>query len=522
MISGAYFSPVFLLSYLCVLRFEKLGGIDVSFNLPEGWEAVIGLEIHIQVKTSTKAFCSCSSDYFGKEPNTNVCPICLGHPGTLPVPNVEHLRKAIAFARAVGCSIRRTVKFDRKNYFYPDLPKGYQITQYDEPIGYEGEIKLVSGKKIRVKRVHMEEDTGKIVYAGGDRMADSDAALIDYNRAGIPLIEVVSEADMRTPEEAVWYARQIQYTARVLGVSDADMEKGSMRVDVNVSVRKVGESGFRTKTEIKNLNSFRSLREALEYEIKRQIDVWESKERVENVTMLWDEKKRVTRPMRGKEGEADYRYFPEPDILRLDVPEEIMRSVGEILSNFKSPFEVWNEFSKIGLAEKERIFLIENPEVVEFIHQVYEEFGDGFEKNRKKIVSAVLNYAVPKGFVAESTHLACSFAAALKLWFSKKVEKEGFSKLLDLLKKEKGEVDVDRAEKIATEKGLIISSDVDEGELIKEIEKIVNSFPDKLEAYKSGKKQLFGFFMGQVMQKFRGKVPGSEVQKLLRQVLDGR
>jgi aspartyl-tRNA(Asn)/glutamyl-tRNA(Gln) amidotransferase subunit B len=282
------------------------------------WEAVIGLEVHVELATATKMFCGCPN-VFGSEPNTNVCPVCLGLPGSLPVVNERAVELAAALGLALGCEVRPSV-FARKNYFYPDMPKDYQVSQYDRPINGEGELALPSGKRIGITRAHLEEDTGKSTHVGDSgRIHGAEASLIDYNRAGVPLLEIVSEPDIRSAEEAREYVGELRSIILAVGASDAKMEEGSMRVDANVSVHRPGEP-FGTRAEIKNLNSLRSLGRAIEYEIGRQVDLVESGESVVQETRHWDEEAGRTRPGRRKEDADDYRYFQEPDLVPL-VPD---------------------------------------------------------------------------------------------------------------------------------------------------------------------------------------------------------
>jgi len=292
------------------------------------YEAIIGLETHCQLSTNTKIF-SNSSTAFGADPNTNIDPVCMGLPGVLPVLNAKVLEYAVKTGLALNCQIARYSKFDRKQYFYPDLPKNYQISQYDLPIAEHGwiEIELVddagnpSRKRIGITRLHMEEDAGKLVHAGSERLSGSTYSLVDYNRAGIPLVEIVSEPDLRTGQEAAEYAQELRRIVRYLGVSDGNMQEGSLRCDVNISVRPVGREQFGTKVEIKNMNSFSAIQKAIDYEIERQIAAIESGEKIIQETRLWEEGSQRTSSMRIKEGSSDYRYFPEPDLAPIEVTQ---------------------------------------------------------------------------------------------------------------------------------------------------------------------------------------------------------
>ncbi|GCL39092.1 glutamyl-tRNA(Gln) amidotransferase subunit B [Sphaerospermopsis reniformis] len=292
------------------------------------YEAIIGLETHCQLSTNTKIFSS-SSTAFGADPNTNIDPVCMGLPGVLPVLNAKVLEYAVKAGLALNCQIAEYSKFDRKQYFYPDLPKNYQISQYDLPIAEHGwlEIEMVdeagnpTRKRIGITRLHMEEDAGKLVHAGSDRLAGSSYSLVDYNRAGVPLVEIVSEPDLRTGQEAAEYAQELRRIMRYLGVSDGNMQEGSLRCDVNISVRPVGQEKFGTKVEIKNMNSFSAIQKAIDYEIERQIAAIEAGERIIQETRLWEEGSQRTSSMRVKEGSSDYRYFPEPDLAPIEVSD---------------------------------------------------------------------------------------------------------------------------------------------------------------------------------------------------------
>jgi aspartyl-tRNA(Asn)/glutamyl-tRNA(Gln) amidotransferase subunit B len=297
-------------------------------TIVDGWELVVGLEVHTELATETKIFCSCPN-HFGDEPNTNVCPVCLGLPGSLPVLNRQVVELAIRLGEAVHCDVRPSI-FHRKNYFYPDMPKDYQVSQYDQPINVGGHLELASGHRVGITRAHIEEDTGKSTHLGGDgggRIHGSEYSLVDYNRAGVPLLEIVSEPDIRTVDQAREYVGELRAILVATGVSDAKMEEGSMRVDANVSVRHVGDTGFGTRCEIKNLNSVRSLGRAIEYEARRQIDLLEAGERVRQETRHWDEGDGRTHTLRTKEDADDYRYFPEPDLVPLAPTDQWLASV---------------------------------------------------------------------------------------------------------------------------------------------------------------------------------------------------
>jgi len=326
------------------------------------YETVIGLEVHVQLLTETKAFCGCATK-FGLAPNSSTCPVCLGLPGVLPVLNEKAFRYALKTALALGCTIQDVIKFDRKNYYYPDLPKNFQISQYDKPLAYAGLLEIEAGgskKKIRINRVHLEEDAGKLIHDAAGR-----ASYIDLNRAGIPLLEIVSEPDMRSPEEAGAYLRDLKSILLYLGVSDCNMEEGSLRCDANISVRPEGESALGVKAELKNMNSFKAVKDALSYEAERQIELCRRKEKIIQDTRLWDESGRRTVTMRTKEESHDYRYFPEPDLVPFTVErariEEIKKSIPELPQAKKKRF-----ISERGIGEYEAGVLTRDMEMSNF------------------------------------------------------------------------------------------------------------------------------------------------------------
>ncbi|RMD68789.1 MAG: Asp-tRNA(Asn)/Glu-tRNA(Gln) amidotransferase subunit GatB, partial [Cyanobacteria bacterium J149] len=341
------------------------------------YEAIIGLETHCQLNTNSKIFCSCSTN-FDSPPNTNVCPVCLGHPGVLPVLNQEVLNSAIKMGLALQGKIARYSKFDRKQYFYPDLPKNYQISQYDLPIVENGQLEIeivdpktqeVTKKIIGITRLHMEEDAGKLVHAGSDRLAGSTHSLVDFNRTGVPLLEIVSEPDLRTGQEAAEYAQELRRLVRYLGISDGNMQEGSLRCDVNISVRPVGQKEFGVKVEIKNMNSFSAIQKAIEYEIERQIEAINEGEAIVQETRLWEEGSQRTISMRSKEGSSDYRYFPEPDLPPLVINdsqlEEISKTLPELPANKRSRYE-----AEFGLSAYDARVLSDDKDVALYFEAV--------------------------------------------------------------------------------------------------------------------------------------------------------
>ncbi|MDD2680323.1 MAG: Asp-tRNA(Asn)/Glu-tRNA(Gln) amidotransferase subunit GatB, partial [Candidatus Omnitrophica bacterium] len=345
------------------------------------YEAVIGLEVHLHLKTRTKAFCGCSTE-FGSEPNSQVCPVCLGFPGSLPVFNEKALDYAIKVALALNCKIQEYTKFDRKNYYYPDLPKNYQISQYDLPLSRNGflDIDIVGkSKRIGITRVHMEEDAGKLIH-------QENSSLVDFNRTGIPLLEIVSEPDINSPEEAYEYLASLKSLIQYLDVSDCDMEKGSLRCDANISLRPAGAKALGVKTELKNMNSFKNVKDALAYEIERQSNLLESGEKLVQETRLWDAKSSETFPMRTKEGAKDYRYFPEPDlapfIIKEDKIAEIKKTIPELPKGKMQRF-----IKEYGLSEYDAKVLVSSKGISQFSEEVMKKFAD---TNKKPVANWII------------------------------------------------------------------------------------------------------------------------------------
>lgn len=476
------------------------------------YETVIGLEVHVELKTKSKIFCSSSTE-FGGEPNTHVCPVCLGLPGTLPVLNREVVEYAIRAALALNCSIAEYAKFDRKNYFYPDLPKAYQISQYDLPIARNGylEIETADGKtkQIGINRLHMEEDAGKLVHQG--TISTTPYSLVDYNRCGTPLIEIVSEPDMYSPEEARAYLEKLKAILQYTEVSDCRMEEGSLRCDANVSVRPVGSDRFGTKTEIKNMNSFKALQRALTYEVERQIEVLESGGRIVQETRTWDEGKGVTLSMRSKEEAHDYRYFPEPDLPPLVIDREwvkrIYASLPELPSERKTRY-----VREYGLSDYDAKVLTSSKDLADYYEECLKHFNDP-----KTVANWVMgdlsrllnarNLDITECPVKPG-QLGSMLELLNKGTISGKIAKQVFEEMFETGKD---------AEAIVKEKGLIQISD--ESELIKIVEKVLTDNPGPVEDYRSGKKKALGFLVGQVMKATRGKANPQLVNKLLKERL---
>ncbi len=470
------------------------------------YEVVIGLEVHVQLNTKTKIFCSCPTS-FGDEPNVNTCPTCLGLPGALPVMNKEAVKKAVMFGKAVNATINKKSTFERKNYFYPDLPKGYQISQFVVPIVENGElfIQTKDGKKrIGITRAHLEEDAGKSIHEG-------DYSKVDLNRAGTPLLEIVSEPDMRSSDEAIAYLKKLHAIVKYLGISDANMQEGSFRVDANVSVRPLGQKEFGTRVEIKNINSFKFIKQAIDYEVERHIEAYEYDEYDDEViqeTRLFDSKTGETRSMRGKEESADYRYFPEPDLLPLVVPDEFFDiKIPELPDEKKERY-----IKEFGLKEYDAGVLTAEPELAKFFEEMI-ELGVEPQMANRYLAIELLGRLNRAGLSIEDSPISPK-----KLSLIAKREKEavisgaGGKKVLDYLMEEDVEVDV------AIEK-LGLKQISDEGAIEKIVDEVLKANEDKVEEYKAGKEKLFGFFVGQVMKASKGKANPQLVNKILKSKL---
>ena len=476
------------------------------------YEAVIGLEVHVELKTRSKIFCSSTTE-FGGEPNTHVCPVCLGLPGVLPVVNREVVDYAIRVALALNCQIANFCKFDRKNYYYPDLPKNYQISQYDLPLAQNGylEIETENGpKRVGITRIHMEEDAGKLVHQGN--IATTPYSLVDYNRTGVPLLEIVSEPDLRSPEEARAYLEKLRTIIQYTGVSDCKMEEGSLRCDANVSVRPAGDDTLGTKTEIKNMNSFRALHRALAYEIERQIAVLTEGGRVVQETRAWDEDRGVTVSMRSKEEAHDYRYFPEPDLVPLVIDEAWIEKVRATLPELPDARRT-RYMEDFGLSRYDATVLTSS-----------KELGDYFE-------ACVVAYPHPKTVanwvmgelarllnahdmdITASPVSPAQLAALLCLiddgTISGKIAKTVFEEMFTTRK--------DPAT-IVREKGLVQITDEDAIAAV--VDEVINANPKSVQDYKAGKEKALGFLVGQVMKATRGKANPALVNKMLKEKLN--
>ena len=475
------------------------------------YETVIGLEVHVQLDTDSKIFCSCSTE-FGNEPNENTCPVCLGLPGTLPVLNKKAVDYAIMAGLALNCDIAEYSKFDRKNYFYPDLPKAYQISQFDLPVAENGNIEVETDEgifNIGVTRVHLEEDAGKLIHEGS--IDKSKGSLVDYNRTGVPLIEIVSEPDMRTPAQAKAYLTQLKMIMEYLGISDCNMEEGSLRCDANVSLRPEGQEEFGTKAELKNMNSFSAVEKGLEYEVKRQKDLLDNGEEIDQETRTWDESLNKTISMRGKEEAHDYRYFPEPDLVPLEIDEAWKEEMRKELPEL--PREKYKRFiSELGLPEYDAGVLTGDKDMAVFFEEVLKDYDD--PKNLSNWMMGeflrLLNENDESPF--DSGVSPINLAKMLKMIdedvISGKIAKEVFEKMYN---------NGSDPETIVEEEGLKQISDEDELETI--VDGIIEDNPDAVEDIKNGKDKAIGFLVGQVMKETRGKANPELVNQMFRDKL---
>lgn len=483
------------------------------------YEAVIGLETHCQLNTNTKVFCSCSTE-FGTPPNTNVCPICMGMPGVLPVLNQKVLEYAVKAGLAINCEIASFSKFDRKQYFYPDLPKNYQISQYDLPIAEHGwlEIELVdlegnpTRKRIGITRLHMEEDAGKLVHAGSDRLSGSSYSLVDFNRTGVPLVEIVSEPDMRTGQEAAEYAQELRRILRYLGVSDGNMQEGSLRIDVNISVRPQGRQEFGTKVEIKNMNSFNAIQRAIEYEIERQIAAIEAGERILMETRLWEEGSQRTISMRIKEGSSDYRYFPEPDLAPIEVPVQQLQQWRSELPEL--PVQKRHRYeNESGLSAYDARVLTDDQLVAEYFEAAIAEKANP-KQAANWIMGDIAAYLNTKKLsITEIALKPTTLAELLTLIENGTISGKIAKDILPDLLTEGGSV-----KELVERKGLIQISDP--GALAAIVDQVIAANPKELEQFRNGKTKLLGFFVGQVIKQTGGRADPKLTNQLLAEKLN--
>lgn len=498
------------------------------------YDIIIGLEIHAELKTKRKMFCGCDNDPVGKKPNENTCPICLGHPGTLPVPNYKAVEWSILLGLALNGKINKLSKFDRKNYFYPDLPKGYQISQFDLPFVYDARLK-VNGREIDITRVHLEEDTGKNTHPMGRAYS-----LIDFNRAGTPLLELVTEPIIESAEEAKKFCQTYQQILRYLDISNADMEKGEMRCEANISVQKkdtwkhteheilaVGDYKLNPKIEVKNINSFKAVEKAINYEIKRQTEAIETGDKLIQETRGWDDKKNITVSQRIKETSADYRYFPEPDIppIKIDTKwlKEIKTRIIELPPEKKERF-----IKQYNLSKESAAILVSDKYLADYTEKVISELrawidstGDKWERQKKKLARAASNWLITELF----THLNKdsksikdikitpeNFAELITLVYQGKINSSAGTKILAYMYKHGGD-----PSNIMADMGLEQIDDV--AELEKIINKVITDNPKQVEEYKGGKETVFKFFIGQTMAATHGKANPKTVTEILKKLL---
>ncbi len=496
-------------------------------------EPIIGLEIHLQLKTKSKMFCSCANGDQGNgiDPNTNVCPVCLGHPGTLPVINKTAVEQGMRLALALNAHINRKSKFDRKNYFYPDLPKGYQITQYDEPLASDGYILLhIDGQERRfgIERLHLEEDAGKNIHQG-------ETTLVNFNRAGVPLVEMVTKPDFRSPAEAKKFLQEIRLIARYLGVSEAEMEKGQMRCDANISLRPVGDIKFYPKTEVKNMNSFRSVEKALTFEIDRQKTLWEStNEPKEETTRGWNDEQEVTLMQRSKEQSNDYRYFPEPDLPRVAItPEEVESARNNMPElphakrlRFQKEYELSYSDAEVLSVDKNIAAYFEN--VVSELKNWLEASGevDGttdemWQKSGKKLSRLAFSWITTELF--KHLNLSGDGVSAVK------ITPEDLAEFIIMLYQ--GKINSSAAQQIFAEmmrtgedphsiaESLDLHQDNDEASLESIVQQIISEQPEMVAQYQAGKETLLQFFIGLGMKASKGKANPEMLGKLFKEKL---
>lgn len=487
-----------------------------------GWETVIGLEIHAQLSTESKIFCGCSTR-FGDEPNSNTCPVCLGLPGALPVLNRRAVELGARAALALGLKINNRSIFARKNYFYPDLPKGYQISQYDQPFSAHGELEIMTArrdeaghahdwqpKKIHITRLHLEEDAGKNVHEG---LPEVDRfSYIDLNRAGTPLAEIVTEPEFRSSWEAYDYVNHVRRALQWVGASEADMEKGNLRCEANVSVRRIGDESFGKKVELKNLNSVRFMQRAIEYEIERQIGVLEAGGQLAQETRLWDERAAETRVMRSKEEAHDYRYFPEPDLPPLIVSDEFIEGVRASMPEL--PDARRRRFiDQYGLSFNDAAQLTAERSLADYYERAVEASGENARGTANWIRSELLRELETAGITAGKSPIpAVEMGALVRMIDEGKISgKQGKEVLVEMFATGK------TAAAIVDKRGLVQVSD--SGEIDRVIDEVMAASPQQLEQYRSGKEALFGFFVGQVMKASKGKANPKVVNERLKEKL---
>ena len=468
------------------------------------YETVIGLEVHCQLKTKTKVWCSCNADYDNEAPNVSTCPICTGQPGALPKLNEEVLNYAIKAALALDCEINGESQFDRKNYFYPDSPKNYQITQYFKPYAENGKLHIVtnSGKEseVGIERIQIEEDTAKSIHTASE-------SLLNYNRASVPLIEIISKPEIKNAEEAYAYLNTLKDRLKYTKVSDVSMELGSLRCDANVSVRKKGDTVLGTRTETKNLNSFKAVVRAIEYETNRQIEVIENGGRVVQETRLWDEEQGVTRPMRSKEEAMDYRYFPEPDLPRVIISDDRLEKVKKEMPEFADK-KTKRFIEEYKLNEKEAITLATEPELAEYYEEIVKK-SDEPKLSANWMLTEILRVLKEKNIGIEQFSVSSeNIAKLIKLIKSNVISSKIAKEVFEILQVENKDPEI-----IVKEKGLIQITDNSEIEKI--VEQVLEENQQSVEDYKAGKSNALKYLVGQAMKLSRGKANPQMINELI-------
>ncbi len=468
------------------------------------YEPVIGLEIHVQLQTRTKMFCGCALS-FGEEPNTRTCPVCLGHPGTLPTVNAEAVHFGLMIALALECDVAERSIFHRKNYFYPDLPKGYQISQYDIPLARDGAL-----GDVRVHRVHLEEDAAKLVHAGASgRLHSAEASIVDFNRGGTPLVEIVTEPDLRSAPDAADWARLLRATLRATGVSDVNMEEGSLRVDANVSIRPAGESTFGTKTELKNINSFRFLERGIEAELARQEAIVRDGGEVEQETLHFDPQTGVLTPLRSKEYAHDYRYFPEPDLVPLAPTEEMLSRAREALPELPAARAERLEADRGLPAETARLLAFRG-ELGDYYEAALAADGAVDPRSLASWVTNELQARLGDGEDPGASRVEpAALARLVAMVGEKRISQSAAKEVLDVLAAEGGD-----PEAIAAERSLEIAGG---DEIIEVVERALEQNADAVEQVRSGNQKAIGAIVGAVMRETKGRADGGEVQRLIRE-----
>lgn len=473
------------------------------------YETVIGLEVHAELSTESKIFCGCSTE-FGAPPNTHTCPICLGHPGVLPVLNKKALEYAIKASLALNCTINQESKFDRKNYFYPDSPKAYQISQYDQPVGENGWIDIeVNGetKRIGITRLHLEEDAGKLVHS-----EYGDTSLVDFNRVGVPLVEIVSEPDIRTPEEARAYLEKLKSILQYCEVSDVKMEQGSLRCDANISLRPFGQKEFGTKAELKNMNSFRNVQRGLEYEQQRQAEILDQGGTVVQETLRWDDANGRTISMRGKEEAHDYRYFPDPDLVKMNISSEWIEEIKATIPELPDA-RLARYVQEYGLPTSDAAVLTASKEISDFFQSAVNTGADA-KLVSNYVMGDLMGYLNASQLELKDIKLTAEGLGEMvnliqKGTISTKIAKTVFKEMIETGKE---------PSKIVEEQGLVQISD--EGAIAGIIAEVIANNPQSVEDFKAGKTQAIGFLVGQVMKATKGKANPGMVNKMLQEELN--